>query len=566
MVDLSVVIRTFNRKERLRACLSALARQSASPGTFEVVVVVDGSTDGTLEMLEDLSPPFALRAVHQENQGAHLALNRGIREARGRFCLFLDDDIIAEPELVAEHLRVQQERGGVVGIGRLTMLLPEGADWFVRAYTRSWTDHYEALNREAREPDWTDCFAGNLSVPRSNLLAIGGAAADLPRSHDVELGYRLRKAGLEFCYIPGALGHQDEEKRFSTLTADFERSGAGWVRILERHPEVLPELFGSYHHTRWLSIALQHASLAASVPPSVLRFLVGVTGKRDYRAFHFLRNYCYWRGVKRAVADRDTWKRLTSPTRILMYHAFGEGGGTRGRFVVSIGRLSRQIGWLRRLGFSPIGLEEYLACRREHRLPPARSVIVTIDDGYADVLSLAMPVLRAGEFPATVFVVSSRIGGRNDWSQEEDLRGRALVSRSDIRDLVEAGLSIGAHTRTHPDLTGLTAFAARDEIAGSKHDLEEELGVPVRTFAHPYGARTPETERMAEEAGFLGSCGVEEGINHPRTPLHALNRIEIFGSDGLIRFLAKVWLGQTYLPRIRPVPRSRSRGVEATGG
>jgi glycosyltransferase involved in cell wall biosynthesis len=76
VIDLSIVIPTHDRVERLRACLAALARQTQSAADFEVVVIVDGSTDGTMAMLQDFDAPYLLRPIWQENSGQPRALNR----------------------------------------------------------------------------------------------------------------------------------------------------------------------------------------------------------------------------------------------------------------------------------------------------------------------------------------------------------------------------------------------------------------------------------------------------------------------------------------------------------
>src|SRR5919205_3892081 len=115
-VELSVIIPTYNRREPLRTCLEALSGQTIA--NFEVVVVIDGSTDGTREMLAAMATPYALRAIWQQNSGQCAARNHGAAMANGRYFLFLDDDIIADPGLVAGHLRAQLEHGGILALGQ----------------------------------------------------------------------------------------------------------------------------------------------------------------------------------------------------------------------------------------------------------------------------------------------------------------------------------------------------------------------------------------------------------------------------------------------------------------
>src|SRR4051794_27416912 len=113
---LSVVIPSYDRREALGRCLEALGRQTADPSAFEVVVVLDGSTDGSAEMLAGLRPRHALRVERKANGGVASARNRGLELAAAPVVLFLDDDIVATPGLVEAHLRAH-EGGEVMAMG-----------------------------------------------------------------------------------------------------------------------------------------------------------------------------------------------------------------------------------------------------------------------------------------------------------------------------------------------------------------------------------------------------------------------------------------------------------------
>ena len=118
---LSIVLPTFNRRPRLVRVLAALDKQTVPPGTFEVVVVDDGSTDDTAEWLAKTAVNgYALRHLRQDNAGPAKARNRGVSEARGELILFIDDDVEPTPELVAEHLATHAEPD-VVALGPLAL-------------------------------------------------------------------------------------------------------------------------------------------------------------------------------------------------------------------------------------------------------------------------------------------------------------------------------------------------------------------------------------------------------------------------------------------------------------
>jgi peptidoglycan/xylan/chitin deacetylase (PgdA/CDA1 family) len=253
--------------------------------------------------------------------------------------------------------------------------------------------------------------------------------------------------------------------------------------------------------------------------------------------------------VRRAVGDRTTWKRLTHGTPILMYHAIGRPGEPASRYVLPVRRFERQMAWLKWAGYRVIGLDELASCLRECRLPPARAVVITLDDGYRDNVELAAPILRRYGWPATIFMVTGRIGAANDWSDDPGLGGRALMSWPELRSLAGWGIAVGAHTRTHPMLTSLPPEAALDEMSGSRADLEHELGSASSLFAYPYGDHDETVRALAAAAGFSASCGVLSRNTHPATPAHDLYRIEVRGTDSLPRFMLSLTLGSSDLFR-----------------
>jgi glycosyltransferase involved in cell wall biosynthesis len=555
MIELSIIIPTYNREHQLRSCLESLSRQTTTD--FEVIVVIDGSTDGTRDMLATLTTPYRLRVIEQLNQGQCAALNRGAEAANGHYCLFLDDDIIATPGLVTEHLHMQCKRGGVIAIGQILLSLQSEADWFARCFAQGWSRHYAELNQGVRPPCWEDCYSGNMSVVRTTFLKIRGFAMDLPRLYDLELAYRLERQGLSVVYLPEAIGTQDEHKGFRKLAADSEKEGAAAVELCRRHPSMLPPLLGSFGDAKWYEILLRRILLVLAIPPTLLAPLGSLLRKQRWTwVYHlFLSRYCYWRGVRQAEPNSSRWRRLTYSTPILMYHAFGTVDEAASRFVLSIERFARQMTWLKWMGYHVIKLEEFLRCRHEYQLPPARSVVITIDDGYEDNRTLAYPILRRYGFPATIFVVSGSVGGTNQWDSGSVLTGRSLLSWSQIQEMSKGGMQFGAHTRTHPALTSLSPGEVRQEIEGSRKDLEDRLQVPIELFAYPYGEYDSTTQAVAQQVGFLGSCSVVSGLNTPKTPLHALRRIEIWGSDSLIRFALSLVVGhvrRTFWKRAKP--------------
>jgi GT2 family glycosyltransferase len=203
----SVVVPTYNRLDRLRRVIAAFERQAYPSEAYELIVVSDGSSDGTDAYLETFRSTMQLRWLTQANQGPAAARNAGVRTAVGEFILFVDDDVVPEPQLLEEHARSHHEAGrDVVVLGPL--LTPEGfemAPW-VRWEQEMLMKQYSAMLRGDWEATARQFYTGNASLRRSHILAAGGFDESFRRAEDVELAYRLASNGLEFVFNIKAAG------------------------------------------------------------------------------------------------------------------------------------------------------------------------------------------------------------------------------------------------------------------------------------------------------------------------------------------------------------------------
>ena len=220
--------------------------------------------------------------------------------------------------------------------------------------------------------------------------------------------------------------------------------------------------------------------------------------------------------------------------RILGYHRIADDAD---ELAVAPKAFRSQMEMLLALGAQPIPLDE--AQRRIEEGIDRFYVCVTFDDGYYDNLTDAVPVLRDLRIPATIFVPTAAIDGTAGlyWYAEQP----RLLSWNELRELsADSLLSIGSHTRRHPDLTRLTDEAAWEEIAGSKADLEYRLGMPVTGFAYPSGRMNEREARMVVEAGYRVAVTTQPGPNRAGVRPEALCRNFMDTHDDESLFEAKL--------------------------
>ena len=219
-MKLSIVIPTYNRLEQLKKVLQGLEEQTRSCDDYEVLVVSDGSTDGTDDFLRSAAPSLQLRAFFQPNQGVAAARNLGIAQATGEIILFLDDDVFPLPELIEEHLRFHNLYGdGTVVIG--PMLAPpdyKPSPW-VRWELEKLAEQYDDMTSGKWDPTPRQFYTGNTSLARHHLSESGGFNPNYRRAEDVELAYRLAQRGLKFFFNPRAAGYHYAIRSFPSWLA-----------------------------------------------------------------------------------------------------------------------------------------------------------------------------------------------------------------------------------------------------------------------------------------------------------------------------------------------------------
>jgi peptidoglycan/xylan/chitin deacetylase (PgdA/CDA1 family) len=192
---------------------------------------------------------------------------------------------------------------------------------------------------------------------------------------------------------------------------------------------------------------------------------------------------------------------------VLMYHSVADCRDDPYLVTVSPRRLAEQLAWLRRCGITGVGVGELLRARAEGR---GRGLVgLTFDDGYADFLTTAVPLLLRHGHRATVFVLPGRLGGTNAW--DADGPRKPLLTAEGIRQAGSAGMEVGSHGLAHTDLTAVEDVRLAAEASGSRALLAELTGHAPEGFCYPYGAVDERAVRAVRSAGYAYACGVAPG-------------------------------------------------------
>jgi len=222
-----------------------------------------------------------------------------------------------------------------------------------------------------------------------------------------------------------------------------------------------------------------------------------------------------------------TW----SPVPILMYHAVKDRAYPKAykHIHVTKAEFEWQMRSLKARGYSPISfsaLHEALAGRATLA---AKSVLLTFDDGYEELLANAHPVLEELGFPYTVFLVSGVIGKTNNWDAFEEMAPFKILSWDQIRQMQASGLaSFQPHTDSHPRLSTLPIEEARREICVSRDVLEQELGTRTDVFCYPYGDLNSDVASLVSDLGFSSAVTTQFGrVRRQDDPIR-LPRISVY--------------------------------------
>ncbi|HEY5425317.1 MAG TPA: glycosyltransferase [Candidatus Tumulicola sp.] len=298
MPDISVVIPTYDRLDTLGHVIPTLLAQDLPRDAFELLVCDSNSTDGTAEYLARVGEQHPnVRHLPGAYGGRAAARNAGIQAARGDVVLFNDSDILASPDLLSRHLDRHRERRGIAVVG-WEVQVKDLEDYARKRDRPEARGHLHPPSR--KRLSWLYFLTGNASVRRDDLLRAGCFDESFTGygHEDLELGYRLEKAGLEIVYEPRAVNYHCQDVPHDDQKEKMKLAGRSTVRFYRKHPDFAVKLnLGMTPVSLGLHAALTRA-------PHLLGYF-DARAERSKFARDLVQQYYYVSGIKEALKAQE---------------------------------------------------------------------------------------------------------------------------------------------------------------------------------------------------------------------------------------------------------------------
>jgi peptidoglycan/xylan/chitin deacetylase (PgdA/CDA1 family) len=238
---------------------------------------------------------------------------------------------------------------------------------------------------------------------------------------------------------------------------------------------------------------------------------------------------------------------------IFMYHHIAD-SPYGSDFYVSPDNFTDEMKLLHDWGYTTITTSMLVQAITKGSVLPPRPIIITFDDSWASQYISAFPVMQQYGFTGVLYTVVGYINKPTGLDTDPN-----YLTTEQIKEMAAAGWEVGSHTETHQNVTVMSDDQLHYEIIQSRKDLEQELGLPILTFAYPFGGANSAVTDYVHFAGYIAAMGATGyTADQGKSNLYELQRCEIKGSDdakSIIRFLP--WLGDpAFLPTDTPTPSS----------
>ena len=216
---------------------------------------------------------------------------------------------------------------------------------------------------------------------------------------------------------------------------------------------------------------------------------------------------------------------------ILIYHSISNDESS---LSLSINEFEKHIIYLKDRNFKTINFDQINNAKK-------KQIIITFDDGYKDLISSVLPILKKHNFNATCFIVSSLLGKKNLWdASKKNFVEKDLMNLSDAREWIDNGMFIGSHSHNHLDLTSLNNDKITDELTYSKKILEDKIGIKVKNFSYPYGKVNNLVYKKTKEIFEKATTTNRGRFDIKNHDFHLIPRIDMGKNLSLLKIFLKL--------------------------
>jgi peptidoglycan/xylan/chitin deacetylase (PgdA/CDA1 family)/SAM-dependent methyltransferase len=271
-----------------------------------------------------------------------------------------------------------------------------------------------------------------------------------------------------------------------------------------------------------------------AAPAKMVQMDIGAPPKPEYGA------YVVWGGAK--VTRKEAAQARAVAVPVLMYHriAAGEDGPAGlAQYCVTPEAFEAQLRWLRQNGYHGISPADLLGAIRNNEMLPGKPVVLTFDDGYRDFATQAWPLLQHYGLPATVAVVTDKIGGVADWDSSFGTAA-PLMNWEELQMVHAQGAGVASHSASHRALTALGGVDLLREAVRSREALRKGLGEAPEAIIYPYGIYDPLAARAFAMTGYQIGFGTDPSVTTLLNDPMNLPRIEVNGFDDLDKFIERL--------------------------
>ena len=213
---------------------------------------------------------------------------------------------------------------------------------------------------------------------------------------------------------------------------------------------------------------------------------------------------------------------------VLMYHEIGDPEGPWTNLYVSEENLIKQLDYLLEAGYKTVTMTDLEKNRVGKKILAEKSIVLSFDDGYASMYNFVFPALKERDMLGVFYLYPDKFGGWNSLSPEQ------------IKEMAQAGMEIGSHSKSHADMTKISRENLFYELEESKKILEEISGKSIRSFCYPSGRYNDQVIEQIKNAGYGSAVTTNYGKYQLAESIYTIKRVRINYTDSLDGFIKKI--------------------------